>query len=207
MRRTPPIYTSGKYEARTPWVLSITVNYTATAIRSFKDMYERNIDVLNDIYIPKGLTKVEHDADNAEKATIVTLESKAGDIIYIPDTYILSYPNMANIIYNRVVISIDLGSLPDYKDLSALLTLLTSTTQQSIGVIPDAIVHVAQTADYISASQHDTLETAKAAVLIATGETPTTDKGRLNLANIKVAALEEKVGSYEELVIAAGLVT
>lgn len=206
MRRTPPIYTSGKYELRLPWVVQDDTVYICNAVRSFPDLYERNIDVLNEVYIANGLTKTEFDADAAEQATIVTLVSKTGEIIYVPDTYIISYPNMANIVYNRVIVSIDLGTLPDYKDLSALTTMLSSQAAEAIGVVPDVVVHVAQTADYISSSQHDSLETARDAVIAATGVTPNTDKARLKLSELKVNELETKVASYEQIVIDAGIV-
>lgn len=200
MRNTPPVYVRGQFDLRTPWTVQASTIYTCIAVRSFEDIYERNIDVFTEFYEPKGLTSTEFDADKAEGATIVTLISEDDEIIYVPDTYINSYPNMSDIPYNRVIVSIDLGTLPETLDLSALQTNLAGVTEESIGVVPDIKYHIAASTDAVSASDHTTLEAARQAAIDALGVTPATATAKLKKQEQVNSALNQKIATLEQIV-------
>ena len=168
-KRTPPYMAKGRYTLLAPWTTNPAMLYTCMAIRSFEDIYKLGVDVYTNYYVPRGVTNganiggtpFSFDAESALKPNIITLVGDDNSVIYVPDTFILSYPNQGEVRYSRMVLSIDLGARPDYLDLSALKTSVGDLVAQQFGVVPTVTEHRAPSFDNPTASQHDVLETAR----------------------------------------------
>lgn len=175
-KKTPPIGAKGRYTLKSPWVANPGVLYECEAIRSFDDIYQLGSDVYNEYYLPMGLmdgadfegTPFSFSTEKSLDPNIITLRGSDGTFIYVPDTYILSYPSMDGVRYSRMVISIDLGSLPDYVDLGPLKTSLANLAQQVIGAVPDVDEHRAASTNQPTALEHDALEAARVAAISIT---------------------------------------
>jgi hypothetical protein len=163
IRKTPALYASGKYVLTTPFIADPNAVYVCMAIRSFDDILELKEDVFTTYYEPNGLNDTAYQADLAAKVSIITLMSETATIIYVPDSYIESYPDVSNVIYSRIVLSIDLGALPDKLGLEFLKTQLGNQCGDVIGVMPDILVHKSPTTDFISAQENATLESLRVA--------------------------------------------
>lgn len=174
MKITPSIGSKGIFQLKTPFTIPTTKTYTCHAIRSFKDIYEDEVDVFTEYYEPFGLTSTDFDRDVAEDASIVTLVSSDNEFVYVPNTYILAIPNMSDVNYQRLVLSIDFGLLPEYVDLENIKDELASVASKVVGKEPTVNVHVAATSGLITPEQHQVLEAARLAAI----EFDTTNYGK-----------------------------
>ena len=172
VKKTPPMYARGRYVLTAPWDTDVNVSktYTCIAIRSFKDIYEDGLDVEKEFYNPKGLvngqlyagTPFNFAGEKEVLANIVTLlRDDNQQYIYVPDTYIAAYPDMADVKYNQLILSMNFGALPDYLDLSAIKTSLASAVGSMIGKVPEVKEHRAPSANTPTPTQHDALEATR----------------------------------------------
>ena len=174
-RITPAIGASGIYVVTTPYTIRPATTYTCKAIRSFDDIYRLNEDVFALYYEPYGLTLVEFNNDVAAGAVIVTLmaneiglevnPSDPKTIIYIPDTYISSFPNGDAIPYSHIVLSASLGALPDYLDVSDTMSDIGNIISEKIGVTPEVNIHKAPMSNVMTSSAHNAAEIARQAAV------------------------------------------
>lgn len=191
-RRTPPLLAKGRYQLKAPFSAGISTVYVCKAIRTFDDIVKLNIDVFEKYYKPWGLTDAEYEADRREGACIITLmsspigiEADAPELVYVPDTFILSYPDMTDVLYNHVVLSLSLGAIPDYLSLDFLKERLSEVASDVIGVEPVVNEHIALSSGAVSPAQHETRETIRLAAI----NTRTTSYSRV----------QELQASYQDL--------
>lgn len=200
-KRTPPLLTRGRYQLKMPWQADPAKIYVCHAIRSFKDLYEREIDPFAEYYEPRGLDQNAFDEDVAAKANIITLIAEDESIIYVPDTYIVSYPDMGNYKYSHMVLSVSMGPLPDYLDLSYLKGQVSNLVSDVIGASPEVNEHRAASTGAVSPDQHETLEAAR----LASIELRETDYARLQDALITIDDQSQKIQTLEQILIDNGL--
>ena len=161
MKKTPPLAARGIYQLRQPWEVSSSKVYSCYAIRSFKDIYELGQDVFGQYYEPFGVSRSAFNADDDDNAAIITLISDDFDIVYVPDTYIVAYPDMGIVSYQRVVMSVDFGLLPDFLDLDYIKQEMATVGSKVIGKLPDVHEAVAPTSGVVTPEQHQILEASR----------------------------------------------
>ena len=192
--RTPPLNRMGLYILREPWSADPAQVYVCKAIRSFDDCVKLGVDVFNTYYVPKSQTQEVYNADKVSGASIITLMSEK-ETIYVPDSFIEHYPDMTAFTYQNVVLSIGMGAIPDYLDLTFLSTQLAGTVSDVLGIVPTVLTHVAPSAKTMTADQHEIAEAARTAAI----RTRVTDRAKLLLAQGEVAALQLKVEALTKL--------
>lgn len=173
-RVTPSIGTSGIFDLRAPFITIEDVTYTVNGIRTYEDIYRLNIDVFKKYYQPVGLTESDLEADIAAGALMITLMANEigvelsptapNTIIYVPDTYINSFPTGDDVPYNHVILSASLGALPAYLDLSDVVTDVTEIISAKIGVeAPELKVNtnVAKLNGVMTTADHEDAEEAR----------------------------------------------
>lgn len=158
---TPPINASGIYTAYAPFTLPLNIVYRCDAIRTFKELIKKGINVYTTYYEPHGLSEAVYQADYDLNASIVTLVDGAGGFLYIPNTYIESYPGDAGVTYNRKVLVIELGMLPTQMDVDYIFPLVEDLVHKNLGVANNASVVTAPYTGVITHDQHVTLEAAR----------------------------------------------
>lgn len=203
VRMTPPLEVSGRFEARTPFdtVVKLGTFYTCIAVRLFKDCDAQGEDVFAEYYEPVGLTALDYQQDEGVGAAIVTLATPDGDIIYVPDTYIASYPQMGAAKYHHVVLAVSLGPLPETVQLDNLVANLSEMVGDVIGVENKVQIAAAPSTGTISDVEHEALETARLARI----QTRTTTRAELLRSQTKIANLEERITVYEAILRNNGL--
>lgn len=162
---TPPLLTRGRYTLIEPFTALPTVLYTCAAIRTYGECQASGLDVLNSIYVLAGLTKVEYDRDNKAGAKIVTLMSDTETPIYVPDTYIESFPNFDAVAYNHIVCSLDFGAVPDFLSLANLQLEMAALASDVVGKEPVVRIHRAASTGLITPEQHEISEVARLAAI------------------------------------------
>lgn len=202
MRLTPPLLAKGRYTLKAPYSAKETVIYTCIALRKFDDITELGEDVYETYYQPVSLTQNDYKADYNLGAVIVTLQDPYGEVIYVPDTYILSYPNMGDVAYNHVVLSVSMGPIPNYLPLDYVKQQMSAIASDIIGV--DAVVreHIAPSIGAITPTQHEILEAARTA-RVTNRET---DRAKVLANAAQVAELQQRIAILEQIIIDAGIV-
>lgn len=164
-RNTPAPGLKGPFLLRKPFETAADLEYTVTAVRSFAEIRARNSDPLTLVYEPVKLTAVEMQADIAEGAAIVVLRTRTGELIYVPDTYITSYPYMGSIPYSHLVVSASLGMVSDDTDITLIQQVVASAISDFIGIEPVVFVTRGEVTDTITEERHIQLTISREAAI------------------------------------------
>ena len=192
----PSIYARGVYVLNSPWSADSDTIYSCQSIRSFEELHERNIDPFEAFYQPKGLSQSDFQQDADAAATIVTLISEDGtEVIYVPDTYIASFPDTGNIPYHHVILSVDLGGLPETLGLDLIKQQIATTAIEVIGAEAEVNTHIAPTTGTVTNDEHLTLEAAR----LANIETTRTDRQKYLEQREYSDALEKRIETLETI--------
>jgi len=170
------IGSTGSFELKTPFDIKASAEerFACKAIRKISDYIANNENPKDDIYIANGLTETNYETDAALDEHIVSLQSDTGHWLYIPSSYILTYPLVNGIPYRSIMIGISLPSIPVNKDLSNIKTDIINLIKDTIGIEP--IIKEVETSRTIllSKEDHDDIEMNRA--IISAGRV--TDRSR-----------------------------
>lgn len=170
MNLIPPINATGIYSLSAPFSTNYNMNlsYNCIAVRKIEDIIKLGIDPFVTYYSPSNITKERYEADLLEDVCIVTLESESGDHIYVPTTFIVSYPNVNGVPYNNVALMLYLGALPDSMNLDYVKTKLISDVVGILGITPTVETVVTSEKTLLSHDNHQVAETARKAQISIT---------------------------------------
>ena len=159
----PSLGMSGYFKLKTPFNSSLVENerYTCRAVRGIGDYLANNEDIYTNIYKANGLTETEFNSDCASGMYIVSLQSTKGQWIYLPASYILSFPITNGVEYHNLMIGISLGAVPTTKDISAVKTNLRNVIYDQLGIEPEIKEVQISKAVLIPQEQHETIETIR----------------------------------------------
>lgn len=206
MKLTPPLNTVGRYVLSTPWVANPGVLYTCAAIRSFDDIYKLGIDVYTTYYKPMGVedgvivlgSAFSFQTEKAQLPNIITLLGNDNTVIYVPDTFIAKYPDLSEVKYSHMVLSVSLGALPDYLDLTDLKNNIANAVANVTGVTATVKEHRVPSVNNPTSAQHEALEASRVALITVLDTTQAKllkSQSDLQLANQKIQALSAALAS------------
>lgn len=110
---TPPIDVVGAFTVRAPFQVIQGENYHCQSIRGFQEIEVIGDDVYESFYAPHSIPRSRYELDAKNNINIVTLLSDNDSPIFIPSSYILSFPKTTFVPYSRTFLTVDLGLLPD----------------------------------------------------------------------------------------------
>lgn len=195
-RKTPPIGISGAFILRDPFELDVNSSHTVIALRTFAEMIARGQNPLSLVYATVGLTQTAYDQDKAAGALVVCLRDKNGNLVYVPDTYIESYPNMGSVPYSRLVVGVSMGMWPDSADLSHVLQAIGESVRAKTGVTPELHVTRAVATDTVSESRHAQLVSVRQNAITDTE----TDTAKIIRLSDQVLALQATIAEQDALI-------
>ena len=196
--RTPPLYATGQWSIRTPFAVDDNAIYTCKAIRSIDDLEARGVDPYEAFYKPHGISRSAYEQEVTNLANIVTLMSDTQPLVYVPDTYIESYPDVTTVPYRHIVLSMSLGAVPDSLVLDDLTLKIQELVEANIGITGTVAVHQAgTTAKGIEQGTHRTLESNRLARI----ENNTTDYAKALSAQAELERLREQMATLEQIVL------
>lgn len=198
MALIPPIGTSGIYKLAAPFntLLQSNTSYRCDAVRRIADFLEVGLEPYEEFYQPNSLTRETYDQDVRNQVCIISLVSSGGHWVYVPSTYILSYPDLNGVPYTVMVLGLELGAIPNYKDLTGLKQALSNLTRDTIGVVPTIKEVAISAVQKLSQSDHDALENARA-LSISNSQT---DRAKLLATQAELAALKLQYAQLEQYV-------
>lgn len=197
----PAIGTKGIYELKAPYMTQPNELYKCVAVRSFIDIENFGVDVFDQYYSPFGIDRSVYTTDRSNGVAIVALQSEKYPPVYVPSSFILSFPDLSSKPYHHVVVSASLGALPDTLDLTFLTQQVAKVISDVIGVEPSINLGLAPMTGVVSAEQHEILTAARQAKIA----NRTTDYARLLEANNRISQLEQRNRTLEKIVIDKGL--
>lgn len=196
----PPLYCRGIYTLRPPWTSDTTRVYECIAIRKYSDLAARNRDVYTEFYLPLGVPHSDYESDLAMGAAIITLANEYSAPIYVPSTYIASYPNMDAVRYSHTVMSISLGAIYDGISLDFLKQQLAQDCTSIIGITPTVLVNSAPLKTTVSPTQHQDIEAARNNAIT----NRTTDAAKITALQARVDALTAENATLQQLALDNG---
>ena len=198
MSLTPPINVTGVYTLANPFATDVVPNtpYTNIAVRKFADVIRRGEDPFALYYDPKGIDYATYQADLNAGECIVTLRSAAGQFIYVPTPYILSFPNQSGIAYTVITLAVNLGAIPNTADLSVIRQKMSDVVHDYYGVTPTIQqVAISETVTK-SAADHAAVEAARQAEITERQ----TDYAKYLQAQATVQAQAQQINQLENYI-------
>lgn len=138
-RVTPPIGAYGRYTLKSPWTINSTISYRCISHRMTEEIVSSGRNVFETFYQPVGLTSDVAEADIALGVIFVGLLGTDGSRIYVPDTYVESYPDQTAVVYEYTVMSVDLGPQPSDIDLTAASEEIKLIVEKYTGIKSELI--------------------------------------------------------------------
>lgn len=156
---TPQLDAIGDYKVAPPFTIAEGDIYRCEGVFGFEALEAMGVDVYATYYVANHLPPEAYAYDKDKKANIVTLIGINGcPNLHVPTTYITAVPSIAMVPYNRMVVSIDLGIIPDSLSLDGLMDAVRDVTTDVIGVNPPVDLHRVPIKGGISTNQHELLE-------------------------------------------------
>lgn len=169
------------------------MSYRCDAVRRISDFMIEGVNVYDEIYQPEGISQAKYDQDLLNQVCIVSLVSGADHWVHVPSTYIIAYPDLNGIAYNVLVLGLEIGAVPNYRDLTGLKAALSDLTRDTLGMVPTVREVVISAEQKLSQADHDALENARN-VMITNSQT---DRAKLIAAQYELATLRQQ---YNDLV-------
>lgn len=159
----PPIRTKGLYKLEVPYNGSIREKeiYECAAIRYFEDLENNGSRVFDVYYKPFGLTEEDYLRDRNSGQVLITLISPKYAPVYVPSSYIKSFPDLDSKPYNQVILTASLGALPDDVILGPTVTALQNLLSDFIGATVEVHTGIMPLSDAVSPLEHETREAAR----------------------------------------------
>lgn len=200
----PTIGTSGVFQLKAPFDTDLTagVAYFCLSIRTLSDILGEGKDPLAAYYTPKGLSEEKYLADLSDGVSIVGLQSGSGDWVYVPSSYVASYPNGSGVPYTAMMIAVSLGAVPDELNLSALQQAIIETCQDVSGLIAVTRAVAVSKTQLIDDAKHETLET------IRINRSTTDASSAVHIANLEnqLQLATAKITNLENFIVQRGLI-
>lgn len=164
---TPPINATGVYVLIAPFATVPGAIYRCEAIDGFESLEERNVNVFDTYYLPYGLNNAQFESDRVNGVNIVTIMSDNQPTIFVPSSFIDKYPTTTNVPYSRVILSVDMGALPDGLSLQPAVDSIVQMVSEFMGIPnPGVRVNTVSVTETVSHSQHEQLELNRAARIV-----------------------------------------
>lgn len=201
IRLTPTLGLSGTYVLKAPYTLNPGKTYTCRAVRSFEDVEAQSVSVFERHYEPYGVSYEVYKADRASGAYLITL-SATGSTVVVPDTYIEALPERLEDVTSLVLLTADLGPLPDSLGLTHVMEAIGAGCLDLLGYRPDVRLIKLDHTDELNSTEQDNIEIARTAAVEIRKDVYT------RLAEEKAAnvRLNAKLQRMEQLLLDNGLV-
>lgn len=163
----PSIGVKGLYHLLSPFDTALLPNvpYECTAIRSMSELVASGIDPQATYYTPAGLTTAIYLSDTAAQVRIITLQSDSGIPVYVPSTYLNTFPDIGGVPYTTLVLAINIGAIPDYLNLAYLKSKIAATVLENLGIVSEVKTVVVSQPTILSQATHATVEAAREAIV------------------------------------------
>lgn len=199
----PIPFARGKWELLAPWAVVDNVAYKADAIRAFRDVQSEGIDIFAAYYQPKGLSVDIYNSDRVNGIALVTLVSDDHAEIIVPSSYIKTAPTTVTTGFNRMVMGVDIGVLPDTLDLTYLVAEIKGLVSALTGLENDVTLYTAPITGLLTPEQAESFEANRQAAI----EKRTTFYSKVETLQQQLTTVTAIKDKYEKIIIDHQLAT
>lgn len=165
----PSYYAAGSYTANNPFdaVVKAGTYYTVNAIRSVAEMQGMNLNLYTLLFEPAGVSEDDYqsilDDVTTKGGAIITLIALDGSRVYVPTTYLATFPLVDGVSYERLCLIADCGAVPptlkdNVEDIKAHIEQYIAA---HMGVTATVQIGTMPTIGYVSKEQADVFETTR----------------------------------------------
>lgn len=201
----PAVGTRGRFVLKPPFDAAMAPNtlYTMSAVRKFDEIDTFGTSIYTQFYQPFQLTEADVNTDRSAGAMIITLMTDNSPPLYVPTSYVQSYPDLNYRPYNQYIAVLSLGPLSDDTLFEPVIQGLKNTTSEFLGVEPEVNIAFMPLTDIITPEQHENREAARQAAIT----NRSTDYARLYESQAQVALLQQRIQILEKIVKDNGLLS
>lgn len=165
----PGMYAEGSFTAKPPFdkVVNPNTYFTVEALRTVDELRAADVNLYTTVFSPVGILEEDgEDILNAldNNAGVVIVLTAAGiPPVYLPSSYLLSFPAVDGVKYERMALIVDLGAVPP-----KLKEVLAETQKEiqdlvlnRVGVDNTVNIGVVPTTSYVKAGQANIFETTR----------------------------------------------
>lgn len=195
---TPEIGAVGKYTYKSPFdsIGNTQTEFTCKAVRTLTDCLALGEDPYKKYYEPFKISEQDYREDIRNDVAIVALQSSVGNWLYIPNSYLLSYPDVSGVRYVNMVIAANIGAIPETLDLTLLLGDVTDVIQHRLGIVPEVRGVVTSQPALVGDDDHQRMENVRSSA-ISEGNSLTLQilklKEQINILTAKNKTLSEYI--------------
>ena len=195
----PAIGALGKYELKEPYNILIQpdLEYICIALRKLEEIILTGKNPQALYYTPYGVDETIYFDDLDNGVSIITLKASTGELIYFPNSYLLSFPDIGGIHYENLGLGVNLGPLPSNTDLTYLQTKVSELVHDTIGIDPVIKTLVLSGVTMLSQTTHDALTAAREANIVE----DETDRAKVIRLTSEVQMYQEKLTALENFVL------
>lgn len=132
----PMLGAAGIYKLKAPFDADLLTNtqYTCVAIRKLVEIVAGGGDPFTDYYVPKSLDKSVYSTDLANDISIVTLQAADNSMVFVPSSYLAAYPDGGGVPYRVMLLSANIGAVPDSLDLTPIQQKIQDDVAGILGI-------------------------------------------------------------------------
>jgi hypothetical protein len=165
----PSLKVTGRFEALAPFdrVINPMASYTVEAMRTVGEMQGLGVNIFQQVFAPVAVDQATYltmiDQIVNAGGVIISLIPRKGVPIYVPSTYLKSFPLVDGFLYERMVLVADLGALSsDMKPaLDEAMTHFQDWIKMHYGITSTVKLGTVPVIGYVSQFEHETMETAR----------------------------------------------
>ena len=193
----PLLSAKGIYRLKAPFDAQLLANtsYECVALREMVDLLSTGTDVYAQYYEPYGLTEQEYQQDVTDGVVMCSLRTDGGIWLYVPSSYVLSFPGMSGVKYGVMLLGVMLGSIPETLDLTYLKSQIEQMVSSELGITSAVEEVIVSQIDILSKDEHLRLEAARKAKISAMSNAYTKSK-KLETLNTQLMAKNEQLSQY-----------
>lgn len=191
----PKIGSKGIYSTKLDYGIRSKVLYTLLKVESFTSALSRGVDVQNEYYTRVGGSADDYETDLAAGASLLTIRGSGSEVV-VPNTRLAQYPIANTVDYSRVVLSCEVGPLPDSVLTEHAEQEIAAVVESALGVTTTVRKHLIPLPEVVSLEESETLEAAR---LLQVAESDTL-YARLTATQAENVALREKISLLERYI-------
>jgi hypothetical protein len=197
----PDINAAGRFEAAAPFdaIVDQSKYYTVEATRTIHEMELMKLDLYTLVFQPVGLAVGDYPTvlarAKAAGAIICSLLDRNGVPVYVPTNYLLSFPQVDGVSYERMCMVVDFGAVPPTmaQTLQQTMDHTKQYIETTVGITPTVRLGTIPTVGYTSQQQADAYENTRKAKITDT----TNDVARVNELSAQVAKQQAYIATLE----------
>lgn len=199
----PAVGTRGRFVLKPPFDAMMKANtlYTMTECRRYDAIETLGQNIFELFYNPVNLTEANLQSDRTAGALLITLMSSDSAPLYVPSTYVQSFPDLNYKPYNQYIATLSFGPLPDDTIFDPVVQALQNAASDFLGVIPTVNIAYIALTDAITPEEHDNREAVRQAAIASRQS----DYARLAEANATIALQAQRIVILEKIVKDNGL--